>query len=56
VIPRNASIAIDSLGTRQASDVGGGINGYHIDVFYGTRRRECRSSGHPHSGVDLLHY
>lgn len=50
VIPLKSIIGINSVGECEALDTGGGINGYHIDLFYGTRRHAClelgRSQGH----------
>lgn len=43
VIPLKSTIDISGPGLRLALDIGGGINGYHIDVFYGTRRQACLS-------------
>jgi 3D (Asp-Asp-Asp) domain-containing protein len=35
VVPMGASVNIENVGGRVAQDTGGGINGYHIDVFRG---------------------
>jgi len=36
VIPLGADVLIEGVGLRRAEDTGGGIEGNHIDVYYGT--------------------
>ncbi len=41
-------VAITGVGDRTAEDTGGWINGYHIDVFYGTTAADyqaCKQAG-----------
>lgn len=45
VIPLKSTISISSEGYRVALDIGGGINDYHIDLFYGTRLSDCLQLG-----------
>jgi 3D (Asp-Asp-Asp) domain-containing protein len=57
VIPLESKINIDGIGSRAAQDIGGGINAYHIDNFYGTDRHSCLQWGNQHHrGVELLDY
>ncbi len=56
VIPLRSQIALKTVGTRTAQDTGGGVTGYHIDEFFGTRLTECLQAGHRHLEVDLLSY
>ena len=56
VVPALSIIDIDSIGERVAQDTGGGINWYHIDVYYGTRRAECLQWGHRSRSVKLVDY
>jgi 3D (Asp-Asp-Asp) domain-containing protein len=56
VIPKSSSINIDGIGNRLAQDTGGGINGYHIDVFFGTERKACLQWGKEQRSVDFLSY
>lgn len=51
IIPLRSHITISGKGDRLAQDIGGGIKGYHIDLFYGFRRYACdhdvgKSYGH----------
>ncbi len=45
VIPLGSKLLIEGLGPRRAEDVGGGIRGSHIDVYYGddVTHRQARS-------------
>ncbi len=56
VIPLRGTVAIDSVGSRTAQDTGGAILGDHIDVYYGTRRAECRAAGRRSLTVDFTSY
>jgi 3D (Asp-Asp-Asp) domain-containing protein len=56
VIPRRGTVAIDGVGTRVAQDTGGAITGYHIDVYYGARRPDCRAAGRRTLDVDFNNY
>lgn len=56
VIPLNGTVDIASIGSRNAKDTGGAITGNHIDVYYGTRRNECRLAGRRNLAVDFVSY
>jgi 3D (Asp-Asp-Asp) domain-containing protein len=56
VIPLRGTVAIESVGSRAAQDTGGAILGDHIDVYYGTRRAECRAAGRRSLTVDFTSY
>jgi 3D (Asp-Asp-Asp) domain-containing protein len=56
VIPRRSEFSVAGDGTRTAQDTGGGIRGYHIDEFFGTRRAACLQAGRRTLGVDFLSY
>ncbi len=47
VVPRSntSTIGIDGVGNRIAQDGGAWIHAYHIDVYYGLRRRDCIAAG-----------
>ncbi len=36
-IPLGTKLLIEDIGARVAEDVGGGIKGQHIDIYYGTK-------------------
>jgi 3D (Asp-Asp-Asp) domain-containing protein len=54
VIPLKSTIGISGVGERAALDTGGGIKGYHIDLFYGTRRHACLQLGRSHGHAVTL--
>jgi 3D (Asp-Asp-Asp) domain-containing protein len=56
VIPRPSRIMIHSVGIRLAQDGGGWIDDYHIDEFFGTRRKECEKRGRQRYRVDFSNY
>ena len=56
IIPDEGTFSIDSVGARLAQDTGGAINGYHIDVYYGTRRKQCLAAGRRSLGVTFNNY
>jgi 3D (Asp-Asp-Asp) domain-containing protein len=56
VIPLRSTVSIDTVGTRAAQDTGGAISGYHIDVYFGTRRQQCVSAGRQTLSTTFEHY
>ena len=54
VVPMGASVNIQTVGDRVAQDTGGGINGYHIDVFRGFGRASMAGWGNFHGTVRYL--
>lgn len=53
VLPRGSMVYIEGVGFREVQDVGGGVNGGHIDVLVQTHQ-EALSLGTDHEGVWLL--
>lgn len=53
VLPKGSAIYIEGVGFREVQDVGGGVNGKHIDVLV-TTHREALSIGNSYEGVWLL--
>lgn len=57
VIPLHGKVSIDSVGDRTAQDTGDGIEGYHVDDYWGTRFDQCRNTwANPSLGVTFLQY
>lgn len=56
VVPLGSDISVEGIGDKSADDTGGGILGYHVDLFYGVRRQACLQFGHHPHNVDLLDY
>ena len=54
VVPMGASVNIQNVGDRVAQDTGGGINGYHIDVFRGFGHAAMAGWGNFHGTVRYL--
>jgi 3D (Asp-Asp-Asp) domain-containing protein len=56
VIPLRAAITIDTLGARQAQDTGGGVTGYHLDIYNGAGLAVCRGWPNPALSVTFNNY
>lgn len=53
VLPKGSKVYIEGIGWREIQDVGGGVDGKHIDVLVKTHK-EALSLGTDHEGVWLL--
>lgn len=53
ILPKGSTIYIEGVGVREIQDVGGGVNGKHIDVLV-SRHDEALSLGTHSNGVWLL--
>lgn len=53
VLPKGSKVYIEGIGWREIQDVGGGVDGKHIDVLVKTHK-EALNLGTDHEGVWLL--
>ena len=53
VLPKGSKVYIEGIGWREIQDVGGGVDGKHIDVLVKTHK-EALNLGKDHEGVWLL--
>lgn len=54
IIPLGSDVYIEGVGTRTAQDTGGGIRGYHIDLYVGAGQAAAAGWANPHLSVRYL--